>query len=127
MTPHKIKTSLLTSSDFCLSSVVFCHLLVSSLPEEGSGRTVWRSAPSTVDLSHTLLLLCFGCSLPCERKRFCMHCLGIEETLYAVHCFFSRIRCCGNMITEPLSSNGLLALPPLLRLLGVMSHYFLKR
>jgi hypothetical protein len=39
-----------------------------------------------------------------------------------MHCFFSRIRCCGNMITEPLSSNGRLALPPLLRLSGVISH-----
>jgi hypothetical protein len=52
-----------------------------------------------------------------------MRCLGNEVTLYAMHCFYSRIRCCGNMITEPFSSNGLLALPPLLRLSGVMSQY----
>jgi hypothetical protein len=44
-------------------------------------------------------------------------------TLYALHYFFSRIRCCGNMITEPLSSSGLLALPTLLWLSGVMSQY----
>jgi hypothetical protein len=35
-----------------LSSVVFCVLVVSSLPEVGSGRTVWRSPPSTVEFSH---------------------------------------------------------------------------
>jgi hypothetical protein len=33
-TPHKLKSSVL------ISSVVFCVLLVSSLPEVGSGRTV---------------------------------------------------------------------------------------
>jgi hypothetical protein len=102
-TRHKIKTSLLTSSDICLSSLIFCLQLVSSLPEVGSGGTVWRSPPSTVELSHSSLLLCFGGSLPCERKRFCMRCLGIDVTLYAMHCFFSRIHCCGNMIIEPLS------------------------
>jgi hypothetical protein len=66
--PHKIKTSILISSDLCLSSV-FCHnlystnLLVSSLPEVGFGRTVWRSPPSTVELSRSSLFLCFGSSL----------------------------------------------------------------
>jgi hypothetical protein len=44
-------------------------------------------------------------------------------TPYAMHCFFSRIYCYGNMITEPLSSNGRLGLPPILRLLGIMSQY----
>jgi hypothetical protein len=61
--------------------------------------------------------------MPCERKRLCTRCLGIDVTLYAMHCFFSCIRCCGNMITKPLSSNGSLAMLPLLRLLGVMSQY----
>jgi hypothetical protein len=55
------------TSDFCLSSVFCCilystNLLVSSLPEVGSGRTIWRS-PSAVELSRSLLLLCFGGSL----------------------------------------------------------------
>jgi hypothetical protein len=54
------------------------------------------------------------------QKRFCMCYVGINLTLYAMHCFFSRICCCGNMITELLSSNGRLALPPVLRLSGVM-------
>jgi hypothetical protein len=40
-----------------------------------------------------------------------------------MHRFFSRIRCCGDMITVPLSSNGRLALTPLLRLAGVTSQY----
>jgi hypothetical protein len=44
--PLKIKTSLLTS-------VVFCVLLVNSLPEVGSGRTVWGSPPSTVEFSRS--------------------------------------------------------------------------
>jgi hypothetical protein len=130
-----MKTSLLTSSDFCLSSVVFCPLLcsvifclllVSTLSEVGSDRTVWRSPPSTVELSRSSPLLWFGSSLPCERKLFYKRCLGIDVTLYATHCFFSRIRCCGNMITEPLSKNGRLALPNLLRLSGVMSQYVYK-
>jgi hypothetical protein len=48
---------------------VFCrilystNLLVNSLPEVGSGRTVWRTHPSTVELSRSLLILCFGDSL----------------------------------------------------------------
>jgi hypothetical protein len=108
-----MKTALLTS---------VCLLLVSSLPEAGSGRTVWISSPSTVELSRSSLLLCFGVSLPSGRKRFCMHYLEIDVILHAIQCFFSRIRCCGNMITQPLSSNGRLALPPLLSLLGVMSE-----
>jgi hypothetical protein len=33
--------------------VVFCVLFVSSLPEVGSGRTVWRSPPSTEGFSHS--------------------------------------------------------------------------
>jgi hypothetical protein len=50
------------TSDFCriLYSVVFCLLLVNSLPEIGSSRPVWRSPPSTVELSRSSLLLCFG-------------------------------------------------------------------
>jgi hypothetical protein len=39
-----------------------------------------------------------------------------------MNCFFTRIGCCGNMITELLSSNGHLSLPPLLRLSAVMSQ-----
>jgi hypothetical protein len=41
--------------DFCLSSVVFWLLLVSSLPEVGSGRTVVRSPPPTIDFSRSSL------------------------------------------------------------------------
>jgi hypothetical protein len=61
--------------------------------------------------------------VPCGRKRFCRRCLGIEVALYAIRFFFSRIRCCRNMITEPLSSNGRLALLSLLRRLGVILQY----
>jgi hypothetical protein len=124
VTPHELKTSLVTSDFF------FWRLLSSSVgqfsPWGRSGPTVWKSSPSTVELSRSSLLLCFGDSLPCERKRFYMRCLGIDVTRHAMHCFFSCIRCCGDMITEPLSSNGRLALPPLLMLSGVMSQYFLK-
>jgi hypothetical protein len=76
-----------------------------------------------VQLSHSSLILCLGGSLSCEREPFCMHCLGIDVTLYTMHCFFSRIHGCGNVITEPLSSNGRLAPPPLLWLSGIMSQY----
>jgi hypothetical protein len=38
-------------------------LLVNSLPEVGSGRTVWGALPSTVELSRSSMLLCFGGSL----------------------------------------------------------------
>jgi hypothetical protein len=82
-----------------LSSVAFSLLLVSFLPEVGFGSTVWRS-PSTVELSCSSLLLCFGGSLPCARKRVCMRCTGIDVTLYAMHCFFSRIRFCGNVFQQ---------------------------
>jgi hypothetical protein len=78
----------------------------------------------SIELSRSSLLLCFGVSLLCERKRFCTRCLGLDVTLCAMHCSFSSIFCCGNMITEPLSSNGRLALPPLWRLSDVMSQYF---
>jgi hypothetical protein len=40
-----------------------------------------RSPPSTGELSRSLLLLCCGGLLPSERKRFCMHCLGIDVAL----------------------------------------------
>jgi hypothetical protein len=78
-TPHKMKTSLLTS-DFCLSSI-FYRILSYSFSEVGSGRTAWRSPPSTVELSLASLLLCFGGSLPCEGKRFCMRYIGIDVSL----------------------------------------------
>jgi hypothetical protein len=98
ITLHKLKASLLTP--ICLlCSILFCLLLASSLPEVGSGRTVWRSPPSTVELSRSLLLY-FGGSLPRERKRFCMRCLGIDMTVYAMQCFFSRIRCYGNVLQQ---------------------------
>jgi hypothetical protein len=51
------------------SNPVFCrflystNLLVNSLHEVGSGQTVWRAPPSTVELMRSLLLLCFGGSL----------------------------------------------------------------
>jgi hypothetical protein len=105
ITPHKVKTSRLISDFFrlILCSVLFCVL---SSVGQFSRRTVWRSPPSAVDLSRSSPLLYFGGSLHCERKRFCIRCLVIDVTLYAMHCFFSRIRCCGNMITEPFTSNG---------------------
>jgi hypothetical protein len=67
-TPHKVKTSLLTSVCLLSYAAVFCVLshcllLVSSLPEAGSGRTVWRLPPSTIELLRSSLLLCFGGSL----------------------------------------------------------------
>jgi hypothetical protein len=70
--PHKIMTSLLIS---------VCLLLVNSLPEVGFGRTIWRTPPLTVELPRSSLLLCFGGSLPCEWKRFCMHCLRIASSV----------------------------------------------
>jgi hypothetical protein len=94
-TSYKIKTS-----DFFWFLFAFCLLLVNFLPKVGFGWTVWRSPPSRAELSHSLLLLCFGGSLLCERKRFCMCCLGINVTLHAMYCFFSCIHCCGNMFQQ---------------------------
>jgi hypothetical protein len=85
--PHKIKTTLLIS--VCLlSSFVFCVLLVTSLREVGSCRTVWRAPPSTVEFSRFQPLLCFNrfvavwtetflytCTLP-RNRRLCMQCIA---------------------------------------------------
>jgi hypothetical protein len=135
MTPHKLHFWLLTPSSVfspLLCSVIFCLPSVSSLPEVGSGRTVWRPPPSTVELLHSLLLLCFGVSLPCEQKRFCIRCLGIDVTLYATHCFFSRIRRVPTLRLPAAAPSALPRKPAQrslaqqmgrLQVSGVMSHY----
>jgi hypothetical protein len=85
--------------DFFWLPLVFC-LLSYSLPEVGCGRTVWSSPASTIELMRSSLLLCLWGSLPCEQKRFSMRCLGLDVTLYAMHCCFSRIRCYGNAFQQ---------------------------
>jgi hypothetical protein len=49
---RKIKHNKLVTYVCLLSLVVFCALLANSLPEVGSGRTVLRSPPSTVEFLH---------------------------------------------------------------------------
>jgi hypothetical protein len=58
-TPQAGDLSLSSVSGLIFSFFVFYVLLVSSLPEVGSGRTVWRSPTSTVEFSYSYLLLSF--------------------------------------------------------------------
>jgi hypothetical protein len=60
----------------------------------------WYRQKTGRRFSRFLLLLCFGGSLHCQRKRFSLRCLGIDVTPNAMHCIFSRIRCCGNVFQQ---------------------------
>jgi hypothetical protein len=123
MTPRKLKTSLLTS---LLTSSVLCPHL-SSVGQFSSWGRFWSNRMEITSFNSRVIaffaVIVLWRFVAVWKETFLYALSKNHRDSYAMHCFFRRIRCCGNMITEPLSSNERLALRLLLRLSGVMSQY----
>jgi hypothetical protein len=126
LTTHKLNTSLLISDLFffwCLMSSV----VVPPWSRFWSNRKEITSFNSRV--IEFLAVTVLWRFVAVWAKRFCLRCLGIDVTLYAMHCFFSRIRCYGNVLQQ-FAVQQRRPLPPQqmgrLQLSGVMSQYHNK-